>query len=206
MVMISSGRRFNITTGFDTNRDAQFTERPTFAQLLARCQDPLRPLSNSFCDVGDVSDMNAVIPRNYGEGPGTVMFNLNLSKTFGFGGGGAATAAAATQTEDRAAGGGQGGGQRVRMGGAGGGGPRGGGGRGGMGGFFGGGTDARKPYNLTLGINAQNVFNIVNQGNPVGSMTSPDFGRSRSNSGGFGFFGGGGSANRRIDLQVRFSW
>ncbi|HKX82706.1 MAG TPA: hypothetical protein VJL58_00670, partial [Pyrinomonadaceae bacterium] len=99
-----------------------------------------------------------------------------------------------------------GGGQRVRVGGPGGGGPGGGGGgRGGMGGFFGG-PETRKPYNLTLGLNVQNIFNIVNQGMPVSSITSNEFGRARSNSGGFGFFGGGGSANRRVDLQVRFSW
>jgi hypothetical protein len=58
-----------------------------------------------------------------------------------------------------------------------------------------------------LSVNVQNLFNTVNLGTPVGSLTSPSFGRSRSTGGGFGFFGGGGgSANRRIDLQARFSW
>ena len=203
MIIVSSGRHFNITTGSDTNRDAQFTERPTFAQLNTACL--AKNLSNSFCDISGASDINAAIPRNYGQGPGTVMFNLNLSKTFGFGGPKASAVAANTTGGDNpnAGGGGQrrgGGGDRAVAIGGGGGGPRGGGG-----GFFGG-NDTRKPYNLTLGMNIQNIFNIVNQGNPVGSLTSPDFGRSRSNSGGFGFFGGGGSANRRIDLQLRFSW
>jgi hypothetical protein len=85
----------------------------------------------------------------------------------------------------------------------GGGGGRGGGGGGGM---FGGG-DTRAPYNLTFGLNVQNLLNTVNLGTPVGSLTSPSFGRSRSTGGGFGGFGGGGgSANRRIDLSLRFAW
>jgi len=59
-------------------------------------------------------------------------------------------------------------------------------------------------------MNIQNLLNSVNLSNPVSSMTSPSFGVSRSTAGGFGGFGGGGgggsSANRRIDLSVRFSW
>ena len=75
-----------------------------------------------------------------------------------------------------------------------------------MGGGFGGGE--RKPYNLNLGISFNNLFNTVNLGTPVGSLNSGRFGQSTSTSGGFGGFGGfgGGAANRRIELQVRFSW
>ena len=202
MVNISSGRRFNITTGADTNKDSVFTERPTFAALDLACQT--RNLTNSFCDMSNVSDMNAIIPRNYGEGPASVIFNLNLSKTFGFGGPKPSAVAANTGGGEGANAGGRqrggrgGGGNAQALGGMGGG-PRGGGG------FFGG-TDTRQPYNLTFGVNVQNIFNIVNLGNPVGSLTSPDFGRPRTSNSGFGFFGGGGSANRRVDLQVRFSW
>ncbi|HEV8591374.1 MAG TPA: carboxypeptidase regulatory-like domain-containing protein [Pyrinomonadaceae bacterium] len=209
IVFISSGRRFNITTGVDSNKDLQFTERPTFAALIARCQDPLRPVSADFCDVSDVSDLNTIIPRNYGLGPKNVTFNMNFTKTFGFGGAKAAAAAVGTGSGDGGRAGAGGGGQRGAragspVGGPGGGG-RGAGGGGGFGGFFGG-NETRKPYNLTLGLNVQNIFNIVNQGTPIGSMTSPDFGKVRASNTGFGFFGGGGSANRRIDLIARFSW
>jgi hypothetical protein len=73
-------------------------------------------------------------------------------------------------------------------------------------GFFGGGSES-KPYNLTIGVNVVNLFNNVNFSTPVGSLTSPSFGRPRSTGGGFGFFGGGGgSANRRVELSMRFSW
>jgi hypothetical protein len=90
---------------------------------------------------------------------------------------------------------------------------RGGGGRGG----FGGGGE-RKPYNLNLGVSFNNLLNTVNLGTPIGNLASSRFGQSTSIAGGFGGFGGGGgggfggggfggfSANRRIELQARFSW
>jgi len=200
MVIASTGRRFNITTGIDSNYDSLFFERPTFAALNQRCQE--LNLSNSFCDMNGVSNMNATIPRNYGKGPGSFVTNLNLSKTFSFGGGADATTASTDAGAGQRGGGRQGGGQR----GGGGGGPQmvvmGGGGMMGMGG-----GDSRKPYNLTFGVNIQNLFNTVNLSNPVSSLTSPSFGLPRSTGGGFGFFGGGGgSANRRVDLSMRFSF
>jgi hypothetical protein len=201
MVIASTGRRFNITSGIDSNYDSQFFERPTYSAVNGRCQQ--LGLINSFCDISGIANPNAtIIPRNYGKGPGSFVLNMNLSKTFGFGGG-AKTAVASNQSGGQSRGGGQnqGGGDR---GSGGGGGPQMAMMRGGM---FGGGGDTRKPYNLTLGINVQNVFNNVNLSQPIGSLTSPSFGRPRSTGGGFGFFGGGGgSANRRVDLQVRFSW
>jgi len=78
-----------------------------------------------------------------------------------------------------------------------------------MGGF--GGGDARKPYNLNVGIQITNLFNNVNFNAPVGALNSSRFGQSTGIAGGFGGFGGGGggvgpAANRRIELQLRFSW
>jgi hypothetical protein len=203
-VTASTGRRFNITSGVDNNYDSLFFERPTFALLNQRCQE--LNLTNSFCDMSDVTNMNAVIPRNYGKGPAFFTLNMNLSKTIGFGGDSKA-AAASNQSS-----GGQGGSMRGGGPGGGGRGPGGAGGGGpqmimmGGGGPMGGGGDVRKPYNLTIGLSVQNVLNNVNFNNPVSSLTSPSFGQYRSTGGGFGFFGGGGSANRRVELQLRFSF
>ena len=192
-IIASSGRPFNITTGVDPNGDTLNLERPTFAQLNARCNQI--GLTNSFCDLNGVSDVNATIPRNYGRGPSYFSVNMNISRTFGFGGGGET---ATTQTTQQPRGGGQ-----VMVGG-GGGGNRG----GGMGGGMGGGGGGNSPYNLTLGLNINNLFNNVNFNTPIGSMISSRFGQSTSTAGGFGFFGGGGgnSGNRRIELQMRFSF
>jgi len=55
----------------------------------------------------------------------------------------------------------------------------------------------------------QNLLNNVNEGVPVGNLSSTLFGQSIGSAGGFGRGGGGGggsAANRRIDLQVRFSF
>ena len=209
MIFTSSGRRFNITSGADRNYDSLFFERPTFAELAARCD--VLGLTETYCDMSNVSDPNAVIPRNYGRGPASFNVNLNLSKTFGFGGSKTSNVAANTQPNQQGnqnQGNRRGGGGNNR--GGGGGNRQGGGGpvmMGGGGGFFGGGGSEGKPYNLTIGINVVNLLNNVNFSTPVGSLTSPSFGRPRSTGGGFGFFGGGGgSANRRVELSMRFNW
>jgi uncharacterized membrane protein len=71
-----------------------------------------------------------------------------------------------------------------------------------------GGGGGEKPYNLTFGVNFQNLFNVVNKNNPIGNLSSSRFGESTGIGGAFGFFGGGGgnSGNRRIDLSMRFSF
>jgi hypothetical protein len=106
-----------------------------------------------------------------------------------------------------AAGGGPGGGGRGGPGGGGpggGGGGRGGGGGGGPRGGGGGGDSAPGRYNLTLSANARNLFNHVNPGAPISNLASPEFGQSTFLGG--GGFGGGQTANRRIDLSLRFTF
>ena len=202
-IIASSGRPFNITRGIDVNGDTLFTERPTFGQLAEACTR--WGVTTSYCDVAG-EDPNAVIPRNYGQAPGFFSVNVRLGKNFGFGKSPQPVARAGDQPSAAPStpGVGLGGGRR-------GGGGRGGagGGRGGRGGGFFGGPEVRKPYNLNLSINFNNLFNTVNLGTPVGNIASSRFGQSTSISGGFGGFGGGGgggSSNRRIELQARFSW
>ena len=204
-IIANSGRPFNITRGLDLNGDALFLERPTFGQLAARCAE--LGVTSSYCSVAD-RNPDEIIPRNFGQSPSAFTVNVRVGKNFGFG---KSPQMAASGGSDNAAGGGRRGGGGGRggagRGGAGGGG-FGGGGRAGGGGGFGGG-EVRKPYNLNLSINFNNLLNNVNFGTPVGNLSSTRFGQSTSTGGGFGGFGGGGgngTANRRIDLQVRFSW
>jgi Carboxypeptidase regulatory-like domain len=202
-IIASSGVPFNITTGSDSNFDSVFTERPTYRQLAAACST--RNITANWCSVSGVSNLDAIVPRNFGRGPASFNVNMNLSRTFGFGG----KSAPKTATTDGQQGGnrgGAGGGGMPGMGGGGrgdgGGGPR------MMGGGFGGGNE-NKPYNLTLGMNVSNLFNRNNKGIPIGSINSSLFGQSTSTGGGFGFFGGGGgsnSGNRRVELSLRFSF
>ncbi len=178
-VIARSGSAFNITRGLDLNNDGRYTERPTFAELGARCTE--LNLNNSWCDVSGF-DPDAVIPRNYGTSPGYFSVNMRVSKNFGFGSSESAGGGAA-------AGGGRGGR----------------GGRMGRFGGFGGGRE-RKPYNLNIGLNINNLLNTVNYGAPVSSLNSGRFGEFTSTGGGWGRGGGSGTANRRIELSARFSW
>lgn len=205
-ILASSGRPFNITTGFDSNRDSIFNDRPTFAAVYDRCNE--LGLTSSFCNNDGIANPETtIIPRNYGRGPSNFTVNLRLDKSFGFGKSANPTIASNPPT-------GQGGGGLP--GAVGGGRPGGGGGRrgggGGPGGFGGGGNE-RKPYNLTVGLNFSNLLNTTNLGNPIGNLSSDRFGQSTSTAGGFGGFRGGGfggggndAGNRRVELQMRFNF
>ncbi|HEX2640014.1 MAG TPA: hypothetical protein VHL50_05555, partial [Pyrinomonadaceae bacterium] len=80
MIVASTGRPFNITTGLDANYDSVFFERPTYTQLANACQR--NGLNAPYCDISGISNPDTtIIPRNYGRGPGSFVTNLNLSKT-----------------------------------------------------------------------------------------------------------------------------
>jgi hypothetical protein len=221
-VVLNTGGPFNITTGTDTNLDRQYNERPTFAQLNAYClKAPNRCTSFDYSRTD-----NTIIPRNYGQAPGSISVNLRIGRTFSWGGEARSAAnrqqgnqqgnqksGGETGNAKRGAGnatmiaGGMGGGGAVR----GGGGPSGGGAPQMMmiGGPGGPGGPAK--YNLTLSVNFQNILNHVNFAAPQGNLTSPSFGQSLSTGGGFGGFGGfggggDGSPNRKIYLNARFTF
>ena len=204
LVMITSGRPFNITTGRDTNGDSLFTERPAFATDLTK---PGVIVTRFGAFDPNPAPGQELIPRNFGDGPSFFNVNLGLSKTFGFGGSRESNATNASGQEGggRGAGGGRVGGGGGRRGGGGGGG-FGGGGRGGRGG---GAASSDSRYNLTFSIQVQNLLNKTNKGTPVGNLSSPLFGESLTTAGGFGGGGGGGNpaaGNRRVVGQVRFSF
>jgi hypothetical protein len=190
-LIASSGIPFNITTGQDVYGDAQFNARPAFATCGASA--PAGVIQTAFgCFNALPQPGQAPIPINFANGPGRFVFNLRLSKTFGFG----------QKKETVASGGGPGGGTFGR----GPGGPPGGGGRGGGGGgggMFGGGGSSNNRYNLTFSVSARNVFNNVNYGPPIGNLSSPLFGEANSLA---GQPYASSTANRRIDLQVQFTF
>jgi hypothetical protein len=207
-VVANTGPPFNITTGEDLNLDRQYNERPTFAQLNAYCTS-----FPSRCTGFDYSSTsNDFIPRNYGNGPGSVSVSLRASRTWTFGGE-PARGNASSGGGNR---GGRGrGGPSIPSGGSAGGASRGPGGPPGggvmVGGPQGGGGGAAGRYSLTLSLNVQNLFNHVNYANPVGNLSSSNFGQSLGLAGSFGGFGGGGggstgAGNRRIYANVRFSF
>jgi hypothetical protein len=200
--MASSGSPYNITTGRDANLDGVAAERPA---LLA--------LSQAQCNGGDLVyragfgcfDLNpapgTAIGRNSARGPANINLSLRLARTWAFGRRGESGSTEGGPPPGM--GGVQGGGPPP--GGPGGGGPPPGGGPGGgpPPGLFGG--DSGKKYNLTLSLMARNVLNHPNYAAPSGDLSSPYFGEYRSLAG-FGPFGGNTTYNRKIDVQLRFTF
>lgn len=235
-IIVSSGAPFNITTGQDTNGDRLFTERPSFAPVGVDCNNPA---ANIVCTPFGNFNLRpapgeALIPRNFGQGPGFVSINMRISKTWNFGAIHSSSAANQRNQEGQTAQAGRGGAggrggvgggvPRIPGAGGGGGGIGGGGGpRGGGGGLAalggppsGGGAEAKR-YSMQFSLNFQNILNHVNLSAPNGNLSSPFFGQSLSLNGGFGGFGGpggggggigggSGAGNRKVTAQVRFNF
>ena len=178
LVILESGAPFNITAGQDLYGDTLFNGRPGIAT------DPTRPgLIQTKYGLLDPNPIpgEAMLPRNFGRGPGLVMANLRVAKTFAFGPAGE-TAAPTT------------GGRRPPTG------PFSTGGSGGS-------SSTGHRYVLSVSMAIRNIVNHDNPGPITGNVTSPLFGRANQPYGA-GSLGGTGFSesadNRRLELQVRF--
>ncbi|HEX6718497.1 MAG TPA: TonB-dependent receptor [Pyrinomonadaceae bacterium] len=209
-IVANTGPGFNITTGLDRNLDGQFNERPSFAAADAPCSETIKCTRFGKFNVAPLPG-EKIIPRNYGNAPGSFYLNLRVSRTFAFGvihKGNAANARPAGQT----AAAGNGGGAARPAGGPGG--PSGGGGAAALGARPQGGGPAaasEKRYTVNVSINFQNILNRVNLAPPVGNLSSPSFGESLGLAPTFGGLGGtaggsNGAGNRRIYLNVRLNF
>ncbi len=210
-ISASSGQPYNITTGRDTNGDGFTSERPSLlaAAGASDCQGGSLVYEPAFGCFNLNPTAGTAIGRNSARGPGNFSLNLRLSRSWGFGSkgesapvdGGPPPGAGGLRGPEGGGGRGPGGGGPPM--GMGGGGGRGFGGRGGPGGGFGGSTG--KKYGITLSVSARNVLNHVNYAPPSGDLSSPFFGEYRSLAG-FGPFGGASTYNRKVDIQLRFTF
>jgi hypothetical protein len=193
-MVATSGSPFNITSPIDVNGDQVYNDRPSLVST-STCStvSTSGPNNNIYCTPLGTFDATAatgkLLPINYGTGPAHFVLNLRLTKTIGLG------------PKAKSATGAQGGGP------GGPGGPRGGGGRGGP--LFGGGpsfasSNSDRRYNLMFGVSVRNVFNNLNVANPNSVLGSHLFDVSNSLQG--GPFSPSSAANRRLDLQVTFSF
>ena len=185
LIIASTGRPFNIITGRDANGDTLFTERPAFATDLTK---PGVVVTRFGAFDPDPVSGQQIIPRNFAQGPGFFIVNLNVSRTFSFGDGpsGAQNRAQGTAAAPQAAGGSVTNPPRPAASNN---------------------AAAEKRYSLTLTLRAQNLFNRTNGSVPVGNLSSPFFGQSVSSAGSFGFAGTNPSAgNRRLEAQIRFTF
>ncbi len=201
-LIVSSGTPYNITTGRDVNGDGFASERPALRGGV----------SPGACNTGNLVyaagfgcfDLNPApgqsIGRNAARGPSTVLLNLRVARTWSFGGKGESGPADGGPPPGmgglRGPGGPGGGGPPPGMrGGPGGGGP--------PPGLFG--PDSGRKYNLMLSLSFRNILNHANYAPPSGDLSSPFFGQYRSLAG-FGPFAGSTTYNRKIDLQLRFTF
>jgi hypothetical protein len=189
-IRMIGGRPFDITTGRDYNGDSLFNDRPTFATDMTRPSVVTTPYGAFDTDP---LPGQPLIPRNFGEGPGQFSINLRISRTFGFGGGESSSTQAASSGPG-------GSGTFVGLGGP----PRGRRGGGGGPGRWGDASTGKR-YNLTISVFARNLLNNVNLAPPVGNLSSPLFGTSNALAGGWGPWGST-TANRRIEMQARFTF
>jgi Carboxypeptidase regulatory-like domain len=193
-MVANSGAPFNIITGTDLNGDSIFNDRPAFANGATGPGI----VDTSFGSFNTTpAPGQATIPSNFGSSPAQFTLNMRLSKTIGIGPKVEAANASPQQQGEGGPRGGPGGGPRGGGPGGMGGGPRGGGGP------FGGPEKSNQRYSLTFSANARNIFNDVNPAPPIGNLSSGLFGKSTALAG--GVFNTQ-SANRRIDLQVMFSF
>jgi hypothetical protein len=201
-MIINSGSPFNVTVPLDLLGTSILNDRPALVSPMT-CSTAQAVGTNILCtQLGTFNIMPAagqqIIPVNNYTGPGEFTFNLRISKTFGFGRkAGAAANGGGPGGFNPGIGGGPGGPGGPGGRGGGGGGPRGGGGP------FGGGATTNQRYNLTLSVNARNLFNIVNVATPAGNLGSSRFDTSNALAG--GAFGNGSSV-RQIQLQAQFSF
>lgn len=187
-VVFQTGQPFNITLGQDVNGDSFFNDRPSFGQPGAP-----NTVTNQYgtFNVNPCADQNPCtnytpIPINMGNGPNLFTFNLRAGKSFAFG-------------PEVAHGGFSGGGGHYHHGHG-----LGPGGLNGGGGFHGPVSKAvNRRYSMTLDVQAENLFNIINLAPPTGVLGSPNFGKSNALA---GRMFSSGSAARRIDAQLRFSF
>ena len=212
MMVAQSGRPYNITLPTDPLNNF-FNQRPA-AATDAQCQSGSSEFVQTTYGCFDTTPASGYtpIPVNLGNGPAAVAMNLRISKAFGIG----PKLVSATPQPDGGpppggpppggpppGGGGPGGGGRGGPGGGGGGGGFGGGPGGGPMGMGGGGNSTGRRYSLTFSAQALNLFNDIDKGQPNGTITAPNFGKSTNLAG--GMFSQG-SAARRIFVQAVFAF
>ena len=193
-VVVQSGPPFDITVGRDLYGTTLFNGRPGIPTDLTK--PGLILTKYGLLDPNPTPD-EKTLSRNFGRGPGTVTMNLRVTKTIEFGPEGVGSAGPPSS------GPGSGGGDRR-------------------------GTPVvftpnssqgpsasrvSRRYTLSMAMSINNFLNHTNPGPIIGNITSPFFGHANQPSGGGAGFGGGGGLgfsesanNRRLELQMRFSF
>jgi hypothetical protein len=191
LLTANSGPPFDITAGRDLYGDTLFNGRPGIAT------DPGKPgvvaTEYGLLDPNPTPGQK-LLPRNFGRGPGQIMLNMRVGRTFTFGArrDGATASLGGAPASPGGAGGRAGGpASPFSMG----------------GGAQGGGTSSSsRRYNLTVSMQMRNLTNHNNPGPIIGNITSPLFGQANQPAGPGGGIFSESANNRRLELQMRFTF
>ncbi len=189
LLTANTGPPFDITAGQDLYGDTLFNARPGIATVPGK--PGVIATKYGLLDP-DPTPGQTLISRNFGRGPGQIMLNMRIGRTFAFG----------SKRESRAASSGSG--------------PYGGGppdGARGMpqspfavgSGGPGAGPSSGRHYDLTVSMQIRNITNHNNPGPIIGNITSPLFGQTNQPAGVGGIFSESAN-NRRLELQMRLSF
>jgi hypothetical protein len=191
LLTANTGAPFDITTGQDLYGTTVFNARPGFAtdpKKAGVVQTPYGPLDPN------PTPGQTLVPRNYGRGPGQIMLNMRVGRTFTFG-----------SREERAPISTNPGGISAAPG-------SGSPGRGEPGSPFsvgsantGAGTASRR-YSLALSMQIRNVTNHNNPGIIIGNIASPLFGQANQPAGSGNAIFSESANNRRLELQMRVTF
>jgi hypothetical protein len=181
--VLQTGAPFDITSGEDFYGTTLFNSRPAFA-AAGRAGAILT--AYGLLDPTPVAG-EAIVPRNYGRGPGQVSVNLRVGKAIGFGRLKGEKAARDPAIPAASA-------------------PVGGVTNSSLRGLLGSPTSERR-YTLTISMSIRNLTNHTNAGPIIGNVTSPLFGFANQVAGtpnGEGFYET--ANNRRLELQMRLAF
>ena len=188
LLTLNGGPPFDITIGRDFYGDGLFNARPGIttdpgrAGVVATKYGLIDP---------DPAPGEKLLQRNFGRGPGQVMLNMRVGRTFGFGAHRGAVDLGSNPASIPASGGGQGGGT------SGGGNPF---------ALRTGGATGTSRYNLTISMQIRNLLNHNNPGPIIGTITSPLFGSANQSAGDGGGLFSENANNRRLELQTRLTF
>jgi hypothetical protein len=184
-LVANSGVPYNITTGLDPGNTGYPAQRPALVSGAGTsgCAANGLVYAAAFGCFDLEPPPGAAIPHNYGRGPAAVNLALRISRTWAFGPEGS-TGGPANAGESH-------GGMR---------------GEGPPPGMFD--LKTTRKYALTLSASTMNALNHANFAPPNGDLSSPYFGQYRSLGGLMVMMHGGGTStyNRKIDVQLRFSY
>lgn len=186
LLTLNSGPPFDITAGRDLFGDTLFNDRPGIAVDAGK--PGVVRTAYGLLDPNPAAGQT-LLGRNAGRGPGQILLNMRVSRTFVFGSKerhapvstnpGGVSAGGAARSEQAVS--------PFALGGA------------------GGGTSSRK-YNLLVSMQIRNLTNHNNPGPIIGAITSPLFGQANQPAGSGNAIFSESANNRRLELQMRFTF